>query len=149
MVLPLLRLRYAHAGMVPQFTALVVVFTLTIGCQRRSVRTAPIRIVGVPLAQERDNTTNPTPPLAPEPRSRLPVNWPYSHPEVVTGPTGMVVTDNAIGTEVGRHVLAEGGNAADAAVATAASAALPRWPRHLHWRLPIRLPATWVAVVSL
>lgn len=45
--------------------------------------------------------------------------WPYQNPVVVRGTKGMVVTDNALATEVGRDVLASGGNAADAAVATA------------------------------
>jgi gamma-glutamyltranspeptidase/glutathione hydrolase len=38
---------------------------------------------------------------------------------VVRGALGMVVTDNAIGSKVGRDMLAAGGNAVDAAVATA------------------------------
>lgn len=45
--------------------------------------------------------------------------WPYQTPVVVRGASGMVVSDNAIATNVGRDVLASGGNAADAAVATA------------------------------
>ena len=45
--------------------------------------------------------------------------WPYQTPVVVRGASGMVVTDNAIASNVGRDVLATGGNAADAAVATA------------------------------
>ncbi|MDF2697147.1 MAG: Gamma-glutamyltranspeptidase [Labilithrix sp.] len=45
--------------------------------------------------------------------------WPYQTPVVVRGTAGMVVSDNAIATNVGRDVLASGGNAADAAVATA------------------------------
>jgi gamma-glutamyltranspeptidase/glutathione hydrolase len=45
--------------------------------------------------------------------------WPYQTPVVVRGEKGMVVTDNHLATEVGREVLASGGNAADAAVATA------------------------------
>ncbi|HVJ88565.1 MAG TPA: gamma-glutamyltransferase [Labilithrix sp.] len=45
--------------------------------------------------------------------------WPYQTPVVVRGEKGMVTTDNAIATNVGRDVLAAGGNAADAAVATA------------------------------
>jgi gamma-glutamyltranspeptidase / glutathione hydrolase len=45
--------------------------------------------------------------------------WPYQAPVVVRGKNGMVVSDNAIATNVGRDVLASGGNAADAAVATA------------------------------
>ncbi len=50
---------------------------------------------------------------------RLPPNWPHAHPASVTGAKGMVVTDNAIATQVGSDVLRDGGNAADAAVATA------------------------------
>jgi gamma-glutamyltranspeptidase / glutathione hydrolase len=49
----------------------------------------------------------------------LPPAWPYKVPVVATGAAGMVVTDNAAATEVGRAILASGGNAVDAAVATA------------------------------
>ena len=45
--------------------------------------------------------------------------WPYTTPNVVKGAHGMVVSDNAIATNVGKDVLAGGGNAADAAVALA------------------------------
>src|SRR5436190_19434311 len=45
--------------------------------------------------------------------------WPYTAPIVVRGDKGMVVTDDAIASKVGSDVLAAGGNAADAAVATA------------------------------
>ena len=45
--------------------------------------------------------------------------WPYTTPVVVRSTKGMVVTDNAIATKVGADILAAGGNAADAAVATA------------------------------
>lgn len=45
--------------------------------------------------------------------------WPYAAPVVVRGERGMVVSDDAIATGVGRDVLAAGGNAADAAVALA------------------------------
>ena len=45
--------------------------------------------------------------------------WPYTSPVTVRGVHGMVVTDNAIGSIVGRDMLAAGGNAVDAAVATA------------------------------
>ncbi|MBX3207830.1 MAG: gamma-glutamyltransferase [Labilithrix sp.] len=45
--------------------------------------------------------------------------WPYQTPVVVRGANGMVVSDNAAASNVGRDVLASGGNAADAAVATA------------------------------
>jgi gamma-glutamyltranspeptidase/glutathione hydrolase len=45
--------------------------------------------------------------------------WPYQAPVVVRGANGMVVSDNSIASNVGRDVLASGGNAADAAVAVA------------------------------
>jgi gamma-glutamyltranspeptidase / glutathione hydrolase len=45
--------------------------------------------------------------------------WPYANPVVVKGTKGMVVTDNAAATNVGKEILAAGGNAVDAAVATA------------------------------
>ncbi len=48
-----------------------------------------------------------------------PAVWPYSSPVTVRGAHGMVVTDNSVGSKVGRDMLAAGGNAVDAAVATA------------------------------
>lgn len=45
--------------------------------------------------------------------------WPHASPVVARSDKGMVVTDNSVATKVGREVLAAGGNAADAAVATA------------------------------
>ncbi len=45
--------------------------------------------------------------------------WPHTTPITAESEKGMVVTDNAVATRVGRDVLAAGGNAADAAVATA------------------------------
>jgi gamma-glutamyltranspeptidase/glutathione hydrolase len=45
--------------------------------------------------------------------------WPYGTPVVVRGASGMVVSDNALATNVGRDILKSGGNAADAAVAVA------------------------------
>lgn len=74
----------------------------------------------------------PPPPPAPAPAPPPPVAiadagapapkdkpWPYATPVVVKSEKGMVVTDNAAATAVGRDVLASGGNAVDAAVATA------------------------------
>ncbi|MGD0526273.1 MAG: gamma-glutamyltransferase [Polyangiaceae bacterium] len=64
-----------------------------------------------------------TPALAPAPAPappRFPADWPYAQGAPSPhGKNGMVVTDNAIGTRVGVSVLASGGNAIDAAVATA------------------------------
>ena len=45
--------------------------------------------------------------------------WPYTQPVTARSTKGMVVSDNAIATKVGADVLGAGGNAADAAVATA------------------------------
>ena len=45
--------------------------------------------------------------------------WPYASPVTVRGTRGMVVTDNSVASNVGKDILAAGGNAADAAVATA------------------------------
>ena len=45
--------------------------------------------------------------------------WPYTTPVTVRSEKGMVVTDNSVASNVGRDVLAAGGNAADSAVATA------------------------------
>ena len=50
----------------------------------------------------------------------FPPDWPYHAGEAAPHAAhGMVVTDNALGTRVGVDVLASGGNAVDAAVATA------------------------------
>jgi gamma-glutamyltranspeptidase/glutathione hydrolase len=52
--------------------------------------------------------------------SRIPAAWPYTSHEAVAGaPGAMVVTDAALATDVGVQVLEAGGNAIDAAVATA------------------------------
>jgi gamma-glutamyltranspeptidase/glutathione hydrolase len=57
-----------------------------------------------------------TPPIEP----RFPAQWPFPlHAASVTGDKGMVVSDATLATNVGRDVLASGGNAVDAAVATA------------------------------
>ena len=61
-----------------------------------------------------------TPERAPLPGPiALPEDWPYAKRAPVASPRGMVVTDAALGTKVGRDVLAAGGNAVDAAIATA------------------------------
>ncbi len=61
----------------------------------------------------------PPEPPAPPPAPKVPDAWPYKTPVVVKGTRGMVVSDNALSSKVGRDVLAAGGNAVDAAVATA------------------------------
>ena len=60
------------------------------------------------------------PPPAARPLPTFPAGWPYAAGATpVTAQHGMVVTDSALATNVGASVLASGGNAADAAVATA------------------------------
>jgi gamma-glutamyltranspeptidase/glutathione hydrolase len=61
------------------------------------------------------------PPVAlPPPAPAFPAGWPYPiDAPAVTGAHGMVVTDAALATKVGVEVLRAGGNAVDAAVATA------------------------------
>ena len=59
-------------------------------------------------------------PAVASPPAQFPPDWPYP-PGAPSphGARGMVVTDCALGTQVGVQVLAAGGNAIDAAVATA------------------------------
>ena len=53
-------------------------------------------------------------------RARIPAAWPYSlDAEPVHGTSAIVATDAALASDVGLQVLREGGNAVDAAVATA------------------------------
>ncbi len=56
--------------------------------------------------------------VAPPPAPPFPAGWPNNAVRV-TAPHGMVVTDAALATRVGLDVLKAGGNAVDAAVATA------------------------------
>ncbi|WP_394822974.1 gamma-glutamyltransferase [Pendulispora albinea] len=58
-------------------------------------------------------------PAKPSEPAGPPADWRFAKPVTVSGAKGMVVTDNALGSKVGRDILAAGGNAADAAVATA------------------------------
>jgi len=50
---------------------------------------------------------------------QVPPGWKFEKPVVVEGANGMVVSDHGTASKIGRDVLASGGNAADAAVATA------------------------------
>jgi len=87
--------------------ALVTTLALSsLGCHAPSAKEAP---TSPPVVQT--EAAKPPPPLPP--------HWPYQEPVVVRGTRGMVVTDNAVASRVGRDVLAKGGNAVDAAVAAA------------------------------
>ena len=57
---------------------------------------------------------------APAPAPSFPAGWPYAaRPAQTPSPRGMVSSDATLATKVGQEVLAAGGNAVDAAVATA------------------------------
>jgi gamma-glutamyltranspeptidase/glutathione hydrolase len=51
--------------------------------------------------------------------SAIPSSWPYAKDVTVTAAHGMVATDAPLATHVGAQVLRDGGNAVDAAIATA------------------------------
>src|SRR5215467_10919603 len=71
-----------------------------------------------PLEAPRPVPTAARPP--PRPLPAFPDGWPYAAAtQSVSGARGMVVTDATIGSQVGAEILASGGNAVDAAVATA------------------------------
>jgi gamma-glutamyltranspeptidase/glutathione hydrolase len=60
------------------------------------------------------------PPVAAKPPPVFPPAWPYkADARGVEGARGMVASDATLGSKVGQQVLASGGNAVDAAVATA------------------------------
>lgn len=119
-------MRYSPVGMPPHRTAFAVkrrvhfLSLVLLSCARGNAN-GPVAITA-PVV-----TASPARVLAPVPAAtqaaadvwQWPTNWPYQTPTVVKSEKGMVVTDNALGTQVGRDVLAAGGNAVDAAVATA------------------------------
>src|SRR5262245_61711579 len=69
-----------------------------------------------PAASAPTAKTSPTPAASPAADASTPSDagpktqpWPYQTPAVVRGGAGMVVSDNAIASKVGRDVLAAGG----------------------------------------
>jgi len=99
------------ASRLPRSAAFLLVL---IGCGG-SPAPAPPAATTAPVAV----TTPAADAAAPVDAAPKPAVWPYQTPVVVRSEKGMVVTDNTVATKVGRDVLASGGNAADAAVATA------------------------------
>lgn len=84
-------------------------------------RTSSQPVAGAPVASAPHGaTTSDAAPTSPEVvLAHAPPSWPHVRPAVVASPRGMVVTDEATASRVGRDILARGGNAVDAAVATA------------------------------
>ena len=63
----------------------------------------------------------------------------------VRSKTGMVISASEIASQVGAKVLKDGGNAIDAAVATAFAGLAPPTVAHRQWQLLHRRSATGVA----
>ncbi len=105
--------------MTPQANVLVALLVSLVGCERSVAPLAPPVPQPVTPALVASLVAVPAPSQKPEPTWSLPPNWPYQVPVVVKGTRAMVVTDNALASQAGRDVLMAGGNAADAAVATA------------------------------
>jgi gamma-glutamyltranspeptidase / glutathione hydrolase len=96
----------------------LVAVLLVVGCAGSSAPApAPGPVSAPPVAKPADSSSGDA---SSSRDAAAEVNaWPYQTPVVVRGTNGMVVTDNAIASNVGRDMLASGGNAVDAAVATA------------------------------
>jgi gamma-glutamyltranspeptidase/glutathione hydrolase len=77
----------------------------------------PTTALVTPLASEAPSSSSP---IAETGAPKFPAGWPYA-PDLgaAVGPHGMVATDAALGSKVGSDILAAGGNAMDAAIATA------------------------------
>ena len=98
-----------------RITRAAYLLALLLGCQ--TVQPPPQPLPQPPLHSQR--VPDPSAPLVPI-RPQFPAEWPYPAAAApVTGVRGMVVSDAALATKVGLEVLRSGGNAADAAVATA------------------------------
>ena len=96
---------------------------LLLGCttaQPTSLQQQPQPVpLPAPQSSQTQAPAEPAQPAVPG-RPQLPAEWPYpASAAPVTGANGMVVSDATIATNVGLEVLRSGGNAADAAVATA------------------------------
>ena len=105
--------------MKPRFC--VAVLALLVACGSPPAP-APPPVAAAPVATVVAPPKTPEPAAPPGPipfEARLPAGWAHKKPVVVHGARGMVVSDNAISSKVGADMLAAGGNAADAAVATA------------------------------
>lgn len=98
---------------------LIPLVLFLIGCEAATAPPAPPARSTTPLSTTTPASTPALSTTPPAPTSRFPTGWPYpERPDKVRG-AGMVTSDAALATKVGAAVLASGGNAVDAAVATA------------------------------
>ena len=89
-----------------------------VACAGAPATTESRRVPTGPSLVAPDAATSPVADAAADAGAKA-ASWPYATPTVERSTKGMVVTDNRAATEVGAAILASGGNAADAAVATA------------------------------
>jgi gamma-glutamyltranspeptidase/glutathione hydrolase len=108
--------------------ALLALAALCLSCAGTEVTRAPSSHAFIAAPALRASPGAAPEPLKSAPPPRWPAEWPYQNPVVVSSAQGMVVTDNALASQVGRDTLASGGNAADAAIATAFALAVA-YPR--------------------
>jgi len=106
------RARHTRAGLAALFVAVAAACAPAPAPSPPEVVPAakPSAVPTADAAPPADAATDAAPAVAP---------FPYAKAVVVKSTKGMVVTDDAHSTKVGKEMLASGGNAADAAVATA------------------------------
>jgi len=99
----------------------LIPLALAYGCGGSSAPSsaAPPASTAAPSAVAQTGSGADALPAPPAAGPSVPPGWAYATPVVVQGAGGMVTSDHATGSKVGRDVLSSGGNAADAAVATA------------------------------
>jgi gamma-glutamyltranspeptidase / glutathione hydrolase len=92
---------------------------LLLGCEATVMPPPPPPQPGPVAAVVVAPAATPAPALAPAPAPRFPAGWPYPEGAAPVRGAAMVTSDAALATKVGVEILASGGNAIDAAVATA------------------------------
>ncbi len=102
------------------FAALVVFVGAAGACASDPPRPDVPPVTTVPASALAPVTASPAATAAPSRAGGVPPQWPYQDDVGVTGgKNGMVASDATLGSEVGSKILAAGGNAVDAAIATA------------------------------